>query len=83
MSDAVRPAFGGFVEIQTRNGWRGLLRVDDISQVVPRNERVKSPPRTTPLRPLRTGPTKTDKPFFGLRENVATGVDSLDFEGGA
>ena len=38
MSDAVAAVFGGFIEIQSRNGWRGLLNVGDISQVVPRNE---------------------------------------------
>jgi hypothetical protein len=38
MSDAVTPAFGGFVEVTLRSGWRGLLRVDDVDFVVPRKE---------------------------------------------
>jgi hypothetical protein len=38
MSDRVTPTWGGFVEIQLRSGWRGLLRVDDIVEALPRRE---------------------------------------------
>jgi len=38
MRDRVSPAWGGFVEIELRGGWRGLLRVDDIVEALPRRE---------------------------------------------
>lgn len=36
MSDRVTPAWGGFIEIELRNGWRGLVRVDDIVEAMAR-----------------------------------------------
>ena len=38
MSDRIEAVFGGFVEITTRNGWHGLIRVGEIDHVLPRNE---------------------------------------------
>lgn len=38
MSDRVTATPGGFVQIETHGGWRGLLRVSQIDQAVPRKE---------------------------------------------
>jgi hypothetical protein len=38
MSDRVTATPGGFVEIETRRGWRGLLRVSEIDQAVARRD---------------------------------------------
>ena len=36
MSDFVIATWGGFLEIDLRDGWHGLLRIDHITQVLPR-----------------------------------------------
>ncbi len=38
MKDTVEPAVGGFLEISLRNGWCGLLSVNEILSVKPRTE---------------------------------------------
>jgi hypothetical protein len=36
--DTVEPAFGGFLEVILRSGWRGLFAVAEIASVKPRGE---------------------------------------------
>lgn len=38
MRDSIEPAMPGFVSVTTRTGWTGLLAIDTISTVFPRNE---------------------------------------------
>jgi len=38
MFDSIEPVTPGFVHVQTRTGWQGLLAVDVITHCFPRNE---------------------------------------------